>query len=189
MEVNGIKVYPVGEMTPAHSYNRYDFENVNTESNNFRLDLPPATILTLLFQDGNPATHGLNGLTGEAILEAVKHRLETFQTGPFACHENALAAEHIGKALEALYSRGRRVAQPNQQPTVKPYTVWMEGFAATGQNSRASLVGTVEATSFQEACEKLYETATDKSYWNKEKTAIWGCRLFDNEADARKSFG
>ena len=63
----------------------------------------------------------------------------------------------------------------------------MEGYSVTGNSDKASLLGEIEAESFQEACDKLVE---EKGYQNLYSgKSIWGCRLFDNEAYARKSFG
>lgn len=115
MDVNGLNVFPVGEMTAAHSHNRYDVAGLDTESNTFRLDLEAQQVLTVLFQDGNPATVGRNGHTLESLLEIAKHRLETFQTGPFACEENAAVVKLLAQSLDILYSRGQRVNQPNKQ--------------------------------------------------------------------------
>ena len=79
----------------------------------------------------------------------------------------------------------------------------MEGFSATGQSSGAQTinggyddeVGLIEASSFDEAIikyEQLSNTKVDKYEGDnakRSKYGIWGCRLFDNELDARKSFG
>ena len=69
---------------------------------------------------------------------------------------------------------------------MKAYNIWMEGFAATGESAPASFVGTVQANSFKEACQKAFE---GNSSYNPERNTYWGCRLFDNEAAARRSFG
>lgn len=44
---------------------------------------------------------------------------------------------------------------------------------------------------FREAVETLVAETKDhdKSYFNLEHLTYWGCRLFDNEIEARKSFG
>lgn len=66
------------------------------------------------------------------------------------------------------------------------YEVWREGFRITGCWSNASLVGECEANSFAEACEKLLGRS---STFNRERLSDWGCKLYDNEKDARQSFG
>lgn len=66
------------------------------------------------------------------------------------------------------------------------YEIWMEGYCCTGQSSTAFLVAKIEANSFQEACDIHFK---GDPYYSPKTLKCWGCRLFDNEADARKSFG
>ena len=80
--------------------------------------------------------------------------------------------------------------------------IWSEGYSIQGGSGKAHLVAVYEADSFNEAVEKYNKTVIinqnrrSGSGWRKLKAdyrdgfwRIWGCRLFDNEADARKSFG
>ena len=75
----------------------------------------------------------------------------------------------------------------------KSFDLWMTGYACTGNSSGASFLGTFEADSFIDACDKWAETLRecDKQYYNKKenKAWFWGCAIYDNETDARKSFG
>ena len=57
------------------------------------------------FQEGAILENGVNGLTNEALLAIVGHRLECFQSGPFPCEENAEALEPINKAIAVLEER------------------------------------------------------------------------------------
>ena len=75
------------------------------------------------------------------------------------------------------------------------FQVWSEGYLATGMDGireKARMLAEVEADSFQDACDRL---CSDQAWqrqngnYNAERLTVWGCRLFDNEADARKSFG
>lgn len=66
------------------------------------------------------------------------------------------------------------------------YQVWVEGFQATGDYAHAHFLGEVEANTFKEACMKLLK---DDVYFNVEVLTVWGCKLYDNEKDARKNFG
>lgn len=50
------------------------------------------------------------GLTNEALLAVVLDRLERFQTGPYACPENASAVNGIRLAADSLYRRAKRQA-------------------------------------------------------------------------------
>lgn len=82
------------------------------------------------------------------------------------------------------------------------YTVWVEGYMATCEHGTAHCLGTIDAENFIEAARELWRKNFIKAYSNDESTAddyfsinkkgipcIWGCKCFDNEADARKSFG
>ena len=69
------------------------------------------------------------------------------------------------------------------------YEIWMEGYQMNGENGEASFEGKYEADSFLEACKKAVEDHKWGKLYNEKYNTIWGCRLFDNEADARKSFG
>jgi hypothetical protein len=66
------------------------------------------------------------------------------------------------------------------------YEVWMEGYCITGGSAPAMFMGTCEAGSFEEAC---VEMCGDHPNFNRETLSVWGCGLFDNEADARRIFG
>ena len=57
------------------------------------------------FQNGPIAEHGINGLTQEVLLAIVADRLKSFQAGPFACRENALALTKIEEAQHWLQQR------------------------------------------------------------------------------------
>ena len=57
------------------------------------------------FQNGGIAENGVNGLTNEALLAIVEHRLDCFNNGPFPCRENAIAKTHVETALLWLEKR------------------------------------------------------------------------------------
>lgn len=57
------------------------------------------------FQNGPINEAGVNGVTQEALLAIVADRLRSFQAGPFACRENALALTKIEEAQHWLHSR------------------------------------------------------------------------------------
>lgn len=57
------------------------------------------------FQKGLVAENGINGISNEVLLAIVKDRLEGFQSGAYACRENALALVSVDNALVALKSR------------------------------------------------------------------------------------
>src|SRR5579862_9767731 len=51
------------------------------------------------FQKGPVPDFGANGTSNEALLAVVADRLECFQAGKFACHENAVALDAVRIAL------------------------------------------------------------------------------------------
>ena len=73
----------------------------------------------------------------------------------------------------------------------KVFSLWMEGYAVTGNSSKAEFLGNIEAESFGEACDKWASTLTQPEYYRRtgECASYWGCRIYDNEDDARKFFG
>lgn len=71
------------------------------------------------------------------------------------------------------------------------FEVWMEGFSATGDYASAQCQGSFKGHTFQEACIAWVNTLelSQQLYYNSERNSYWGCKLFDNEIDARRSFG
>lgn len=76
------------------------------------------------------------------------------------------------------------------------YEIWLEGFRVTGQSSKASRLtkdneNTLwDGVNFIEACKNaLSELKWDMLYYNEKTNSYWGCKFYDNEADARKNFG
>ena len=51
-------------------------------------------------------------------------------------------------------------------------------------------IGTSLGSNFKEACDNLaIKDANFKKYYSSNDLTYWGCKLFDNEADARVNFG
>ena len=84
----------------------------------FDADLNPSTEVTasdagdkdwvaIVFQNGPINQAGVNGVTHEALLAILIHRLRCFQAGPYACAENACALTQLEAAQESLHSRTR----------------------------------------------------------------------------------
>lgn len=85
------------------------------------------------------------------------------------------------------------------------FEIWMAGYAATGNYSRAQFIGKSEGIDFLDACSNFrYPENITRPYDGKilihkgEKLGfdthygyptIWACRLHDNEIDARENFG
>jgi hypothetical protein len=69
--------------------------------------------------------------------------------------------------------------------------IWAEGFKSAGVSGEAVFCGTVPSgLSLKKSCRKLAEEDPAFSdYFNSSKMTYWGCKIFDNEKAARKSFG
>lgn len=64
------------------------------------------------FQNGPIQEAGFNGISNEALLAIVEDRLTGFQSGQYACRENAVALTKIQEAMMWLQKRTRdRVAR------------------------------------------------------------------------------
>lgn len=71
------------------------------------------------FQDGPINEAGVNGISNEALLAIVRHRLQGFQSGPYSCRENALALTKIEEAMHWLHHRTRERASRGVEGTSK----------------------------------------------------------------------
>lgn len=68
----------------------------------------------------------------------------------------------------------------------RTFEIWAEGYRATGDSCPARYIGLVQGATLQEACRRHFKGHPN---YDKERNTLWGCRLFDNETDARRSFG
>jgi hypothetical protein len=57
------------------------------------------------FQNGPIKEAGFNGISQEALLAIIIDRLQSFQTGPYACRDNAVALTKCEEALMWLQRR------------------------------------------------------------------------------------
>lgn len=62
---------------------------------------------TINFQNGPIQEVGVNGISQESLLAIVEDRLLGFQSGEYACRENAIALTHIQDAMMWLQKRTR----------------------------------------------------------------------------------
>ena len=80
------------------------------------------------------------------------------------------------------------------------FDIWVEGYLVTGMEgipAKAQLIATgVEGKDFNDAVTRWYNSNPENAskygslYFTKSgNPCLWGCCLFDNETDARKSFG
>jgi hypothetical protein len=90
-----------------HRYDIAGFDTTNNPSNGEVSPAIAATGVALLFQNGPIASAGVNGLTHEVLLAVLIDRLQSFQKGPYACRENALALTKMEEAQMWLQKRTR----------------------------------------------------------------------------------
>ena len=66
--------------------------------------------VALAFQRGAVGAEGanVNGISDEALIEVLIHRLKIFQSGKWACETNQTALTHLQHALSALEDRTAR---------------------------------------------------------------------------------
>jgi len=97
-------VYRMDDAGPGNAHHRYIVSPITH---------PIVTLATIDFQNGprnDPASQA--GVLDGDLLEIVRDRLRSFQSGPFACDENEQALYHVEAALLALrdraYARAKR---------------------------------------------------------------------------------
>lgn len=74
--------------------------------------------------------------------------------------------------------------------TARRYSIWAEGYQATGESGGATLFGFCYGADFKDACIRYFaKEARHAQYFNPDRMTYWGCRLFDNSNDARRSYG
>lgn len=89
----------------SHHYGISGFHTRNNAAADSSCD--DETMIHLLFQNGPIPEKGTNGITQEVLLAIVRDRLQSFQSGPYACRENALALTKIEEAIHWLHHRTR----------------------------------------------------------------------------------
>lgn len=78
---------------------------------------------------------------------------------------------------------------------MKNYEIWAEGYTATDFNGnsvteKALCLGLKEGISFKDACVNFFLENTERAkYFDKDSFLYYGCKLFDNEIEARQKVG
>ena len=75
--------------------------------------------VTIKFQDGPVKEAGPNGITDEALLAIVLHRLECFQRGAHRCRENAIVVTKLEECLMWLRARAEERERRGVEGTSK----------------------------------------------------------------------
>lgn len=112
-KVNGlndaIDIAVLDEPGPGNACHRYVIYAPNDGVNQ---ELNAALACHINFQNGAILEAGMNGISNEALLAVVEDRLKGFQSGQYACRENAIALTKLQEAMHWLHHRTReRVAR------------------------------------------------------------------------------
>lgn len=75
-------------------------------------------VLEIGFQNGPINENGVNGITQEVLLAIIIDRLQSFQKGPYACRENAIALTKLEEAAMWLHKRTRDRMARNVEGTM-----------------------------------------------------------------------
>ena len=86
-----------GQGGACHKYRIYEVNDSETDE--------IAEFALINFQNGPIKESGVNGCHQEDLLAIVIDRLQSFQSGSFACRENALALTKIQEAMHWLNHR------------------------------------------------------------------------------------
>ena len=96
----------------------------------------------------------------------------------------------MGEACKELIEAMESKAKIKEVEVAKrEFEIWSEGYVATGNASRANFHGVFKESTFAKACKVWAKTLRQPEYFDEKRLTLWGCKLFDNEEDARKSFG
>jgi hypothetical protein len=71
------------------------------------LDHHPIPTIDIRFQNGPIAENGYNGVSNESLLAILEDRLLGFQSGQYACRENAVALTKMQECMMWLQKRTR----------------------------------------------------------------------------------
>jgi len=98
---------------------RYEIRGFDTITNSSVQDEQAFQGLDIIFQNGPIPANGVNGITQEVLLEIIADRLRSFQAGPYACRENAIALTKIEDAQMWLHSRTLKRMQRGVEGTME----------------------------------------------------------------------
>lgn len=100
---DAIEVIALGEPAADGAHHEYIIRGIRGPE-----DHHPIPTHAIIFQNGSIPEVGFNGITNEALLAVLMHRMAAFRDGPFPCRENSLAFTHLELAMFYLHSRTRQ---------------------------------------------------------------------------------
>ena len=108
---DALRIEVLDEPGPGNACHHYKITGFNSSTNKSDPFVArygsPAEHSTVLFQNGPIQESGINGVSNEALLAVLIDRMQGFQSGPFACRDNAIALTHLEEALMWLQKRTR----------------------------------------------------------------------------------
>jgi len=133
----------------------------------------------------------------ESLRDTESKELEKkIEFGPYIAGVDPCHIDAQGLASVYIFKDGIEVTPKEEQ---SKYQVWLEGYAATGESGTAMQLNLPNedctlwegGVSFRAACLNALETLKWEidHYYDYARNTYWGCRFFDNEQDARKTFG
>lgn len=104
-----LKIEVIDEPSHGGACHRYRLSGFDTSTNASDTDDWGMFQVDLMFQNGpiDADGNGVNGLTHEALIAILIDRLQGFQSGQYACRENALALTKLEEAAHWLAHRTR----------------------------------------------------------------------------------
>jgi hypothetical protein len=70
---------------------------------------------------------------------------------------------------------------------MKTFDIWSEGFVTNGERGGAQKMReAAPGEDFKDACKRAF---AGDHYYDADHNTYWGCRLFDNQVEAIRSFG
>ena len=101
-ELNGHKV---NQCNDAITIKVTDNEGEGGACHMYEVCIPDHPNTLLSFQNGPIGEVGVNGITHEVLLAVLIDRMRSFQAGPYACRENAVALTKMEEAQMWLLQR------------------------------------------------------------------------------------
>lgn len=102
-QINNTMVFCMDEPGSGGACHKYAIESSQKQPDN----TPIARLGFIEFQNGPIQEAGINGVQNEDLLAIVIDRLQGFQSGKFACRDNAIALTKCEEALLWLQKRTR----------------------------------------------------------------------------------
>lgn len=74
---------------------------------------------------------------------------------------------------------------------MRKFSIYIEGYAATGEQGKARFLGTAEGETFEKACQNFVASGgfVEPHFYNKATNSYWSCRLYPSYEQAVKTFG